>query len=92
MPVPEAVPKNLTAAGAIVLAGTVGNDVMVLVSVLLEQVRGTVPTQFAVTPVIVEAVVGSVLPPAKVVKVVDVMVKFQPLPLPVRSLAAIGIV
>jgi hypothetical protein len=81
--------KNLTAAGAVVAAGTrTGYVVVAAVTVAEEQVLAVV--QVVVTPVIFDEVVGIVLLP--LVSVVEVIVRFHPAALPVRSLADMGMV
>ena len=80
MPVFAAALKYFCAVGAVVPAGIVNGYVM---PVGVGSVQ--VPTQADVGAVLmVEAVVDSVCEP--VVKVVDVIVSFQPAPLPVVSL------
>jgi len=85
---PAAALKNLTAVGAVVAAGIEIGGATLLLNELPEQVP--VFVQAAARPVICDAVVGRVLAP--LVKVVEVIVRFQPAALPVRSLAVIGMV
>ena len=75
-PVPAAAVKNFTAVGAVLPAGMVSGYVMLLVGfvaqLLIHITVGVV--------LMVEAVVDNVCVPA--LNVVDVMVRFQPAPLP----------
>ncbi len=83
IPVFAAELKNDTAVGAVSAAGTATGYVMVLVGL----VQLDPPTQVFVTPVRDEALVESLCTGAPLVKVVDVMVKCQPLPEPVASMS-----
>jgi hypothetical protein len=85
IPVLAAASKNFTAVGAVPAAGTTTGYVMEFVGL----VQVVLTTQADVTPVRDEAVVASVCTGAVVVKVVDVMVRFQPLPEPVASVVVI---
>src|SRR5438270_13007874 len=80
IPVPEAALKYFCAVGGVVPAGIVnGYEIPVIVGSVQE------PTQAAVgAELMVEAVVASACEPA--MKVVDVIVTFQPAPLPLLSL------
>src|SRR6266516_3229976 len=86
MPVVVAALKNFTAVGAVAFAGTATGYVMAFVGL----VQVVLVTQTAVTPVRDEAVVASVCTGVSVVNVVDVIVRFQPLPEPVASFAVIA--
>lgn len=80
MPVPEAALKYFCAVGGVVPAGIVKGYEMPLIVGSVQE-----PTQAAVGAVLtVEAVVASMCEPA--VKVVDVIVRFQPAPFPLLSL------
>lgn len=87
-PIPElaAALKNFTAVGAEPPAGTATGYVIAFVG----SVQVVLAKQTAVTPVRDEALVASVCTGALVVKVVEVMVKFQPLPEPVASITVIA--
>jgi hypothetical protein len=80
--------KNLTAPGAVVAAGIRTGYVVPLVIEAEEQVLAVV--QLAETAVIFDEVFGIVLPP--LVSVVEVIVRFHPAMLPVRSLPDMGMV
>jgi hypothetical protein len=71
MPVAVAALKNLTAAGAVEPAGTANGYVMLLVGF-----EAQTPAQEEVTPVMVDDVVASDLPPPE--NRVEVIVAFQP--------------
>src|SRR5712691_12570171 len=86
IPVLVAALKNFTAVGAVPAAGTATGYVMAFVGL----VQVVLATQAEVTPVRDEAVVASVCTGAPVVKVVDVIVRFQPLPEPVASVVVIA--
>jgi hypothetical protein len=86
IPVVAAALKNFTAVGAVPAAGTATGYVMTLVGL----VQVDPATQVFVTPVRDEALLESVCTGAPVVKVVEVMVKFQPLPEPVASVSVIA--
>ena len=83
IPVLAAALKNFTAVGAVPAAGTATGYVMEFVGL----VQVVLATQTSVTPVREEALVDSVCTGEPVVKVVEVMVKFQPFPEPVASVA-----
>src|SRR5437588_3833963 len=86
IPVLAAALKNFTAVGAVPAAGTATGYVIAFVGF----VQVVLATQADVTPERDEAVVASVFGvPPPVLNWVDVMVRFQPLPEPVASVAVI---
>jgi hypothetical protein len=87
IPVFAAALKSFTAAGAVAAAGTPSEYEIELVGL----VQVPPATHVEVTPEIEDALAASVFPP-EVENSVEVMVVFQPAPVPVASITVIGIV
>jgi hypothetical protein len=85
-PVPEVALKNFTGLGAVVAAGTAR---FVFDTVFAGAVQVEPVAHAPETPAIVDAVVGNVCPWPSL-NVVEVIVRFQPAPLPVASVTVTG--